>query len=98
VENPAGLLQASRLSITITFIFDSIKMAAADESKLKNLRKAHASDGLVVGLRDVAGVVSRLDIDVFMDRHPESFNLFLLALDKLKQDTTKMGYFQIAGM
>lgn len=77
---------------------NTINMALPDPFKLKKLRDAHTRDGLVVGLRAVAGLAERLDIDVLMDRYPLTFNLFLLALAKLKDDPTKMGYFQIAGM
>ncbi len=74
-------------------------MAQLDDAKLKELQAAH-NDGIVLGLHTVAGVVPRLDIDVLLDKHPKTFNLFALALDDLQRDTNfrdRMGYFQIAG-
>lgn len=66
--------------------------------------------GLVVGLRD-SGVVPRLDIDELLLKHPETFNLLLIALKELKgedvpwqipsdfkiAETNKLSFFQIAG-
>lgn len=55
-------------------------------------------DGVVIGLRSTGTTINRLDIDKFMVQEPAAFNLFLLALGKLKtEDTSKMGYNQIAG-
>lgn len=68
--------------------------------------------GLVVGLRDVAGVVPRLDIDELLLNHPDTFNLLIIALKELKGEDVpwqvptefkishdnKLSYFQIAGM
>src|SRR5437667_1835005 len=65
--------------------------------KLKEAQKA----GVVVGLADVAEVVPRLDIDELLLREPDTFNLFLLALQELQNDTNSskiMGYYQVAGM
>lgn len=67
--------------------------------------------GLVVGLRDVAGVVPRLDIDELLLKHPDTFNLLLIALKELKGEVVpwqvpaefkitkdnKLSFFQIAG-
>lgn len=53
--------------------------------------------GVVLGLKNVAGVVPRLDIDVLLFTEPEVFNLFLLAFEDLKTDKDIMGYFEIAG-
>ena len=63
------------------------------------LKKAQA-DGVLVGLKDVAGVVPRLDVDLLLLNEPDTFNLFLLALQSLQSEKgseDKMGYFQIAG-
>lgn len=57
-------------------------------------------DGVVIGLKDVAGVVSRRDIDWLLLNEPDTFNLFLIALQRLQDepDSSKiMGYYQIAG-
>ena len=75
-------------------------MTRLDESKLQALQRAHEK-GIVVGLKDVANVVPRLDIDVLLVQKPQTFNLFILAFDKLQREsssTEKMGYFQIAGI
>lgn len=57
-------------------------------------------DGVVIGLHEIAGFVPRLDIDLLLLREPDTFNLFLPAFQKLKDEahTEKMGYFQIAGI
>ena len=59
--------------------------------------------GVVVGLKNATGqAVERLDIDKLLLDHPDTFNLFLLALEYLqnedKSNNDKMGWFQIAGM
>ena len=75
-------------------------MSRLDENKLQALQKAHEK-GIVVGLKDVANIVPRLDIDVLLFQKPQTFNLFILAFDKLQREsssTEKMGYFQIAGI
>ncbi|MCJ1284989.1 hypothetical protein MMC26_004326 [Xylographa opegraphella] len=75
------------------------------------LDQAH-KDGVVVGLRDVAGVAPRLDIDVLLLDHPDTFNLLLIALMELKAESlpwevddgfkvdkaNKMSYFKLAGI
>lgn len=67
--------------------------------------------GLVVGLRDVAGIVPRLDIDELLLKHPDTFNLLVIALKELKGEDVpwqvpsdfkitkdnKFSFFQIAG-
>lgn len=74
------------------------------------LDKAH-KDGVVVGLKEVAGVAPRLDIDVLLLTKPKVFNLLLIALMELKGDpvtwaidddfkvprSDKMSYFKLAG-
>ena len=64
--------------------------------KLKNAHK----DGVVLGLREVAGVVPRRDIDELLFNEPDTFNLFVLAFDALQNapPTDIMSFFQIAGM
>ena len=72
---------------------------APSEQALAELRNAHRK-GIVLGLKGVSGTVERLDVDVLLDKKPRTFNLFVLALDKLQHETTptdKMSYFQIAG-
>lgn len=57
-------------------------------------------DGVLPGLRGVAGVASRMDIDMRLHSLPDTFNLFSLALIDLMGDTDSskmMGYYQIAG-
>lgn len=68
------------------------------DTKFKALQDKH-KQGLIVGLADINGVVPRLDIDVLLYTKPKTFNLFALALRKLKQSGQNdiMGYFQIAG-
>ena len=66
---------------------------------MENLKQAQI-DGVVVGLKDVAGVVPRMDIDLLLLNEPDTFNLFLLALQSLqsnKSSDDKMSYFKVAG-
>ena len=76
-------------------------MGKLNETKLQELQAAQAK-GVVLGLNGISDVdvVPRLDIDVFLHNHPEAFNLFIIAFDKLQNETKsndRMGYFQIAG-
>ena len=66
---------------------------------MDDLRRAQ-KDGTVIGLKAVSGVLPRKEIDEFLLQDPDAFNLFLLALRDLQEesDTNKlMSYFQIAG-
>lgn len=77
---------------------------------MDNLNQAH-KDGVVLGLKEVAQVTPRQDIDVLLRYHPDTFNLLLIALLELKgQDvpwtipddfkvtaSDKLSYYQIAG-
>ena len=78
---------------------------------IDDLEQAH-QQGCILGLKKVADVVERVDIDVMLLNQPEVFNLFLIALMELKgtkvpwqiptdhQFTSddKMSWFQIAGI
>jgi len=67
---------------------------------MEALNQAHR-DGVVKGLKDVAGVADRLDVDELLVKHPETFNLFCLALSELMSEPESkdtMGYFQLAGI
>lgn len=75
-----------------------------------SLEEAH-KDGLVVGLKDVNGVKERLDIDILLLKHPDTFNLLVMALKEIKGEEVpwkidpdfmvrkedKMSYYQMAG-
>lgn len=68
-------------------------MAALDEAQRR---------GIVIGLRgETENPVARLDVDELLYNYPKTFNLFLLALadlqDETKSNDDKMGYFQVAG-
>lgn len=73
-------------------------MDAEFDQKFESLRDAH-NKGVIVGLREVAGLAPRLDIDVLMEKNPKAFNLFLIAFEQLQQVPSSdiMGFFQIAG-
>ena len=75
-------------------------MASPNPTALKELQDAH-KHGILLGLKGVSGIKERLDIDVLLVKHPQTFNLFLLALDKIQNDpddsNLKMSYFQLAG-
>lgn len=69
-------------------------MANLDEAQRK---------GIVLGLSgETDNPVTRLDVDELLFYYPKTFNLFLLALadlqDETKSNDDKMGYFQVAGM
>lgn len=58
-------------------------------------------DGVVIGLKGVAAVQPRLDVDLFLLQLPDTFNLFCLALAALQNDPNSsqiMEYYQIAGI
>ena len=50
------------------------------------LNKAQ-QDGVVLGLKAVAGVAPRMDIDKLLHDLPDTFNLFCLAMIDLMNDT-----------
>ncbi|KAK5655046.1 hypothetical protein OQA88_5945 [Cercophora sp. LCS_1] len=43
-------------------------------------------------------VQPRMDIDVLLTTRPDTFNLFLLAMQKFQEDKDLLGYFSIAGI
>jgi hypothetical protein len=58
--------------------------------------------GVVLGLMGVSpnGPVERLEIDELLVKKPDTFNLFLLALDELQNDKNTgdiMGFYKVAG-
>lgn len=55
------------------------------------------NDGIVIGLRSVSGVYPRREIDDLVKNEPDMFNLFVLAMESLQHDETKMGFFQVSG-
>ncbi|OAP60301.1 hypothetical protein AYL99_05303 [Fonsecaea erecta] len=61
--------------------------------------EAELNAGVVFGIGALNHdeVRARLDIDVMIAKQPDVFNLFLLALMDLKADTSKLGYFSLAG-
>lgn len=73
-------------------------MGSVFDQKFAELKKAHEK-GIIVGLRNIAGVAFRLDIDVLLTQQPDTFNLFLIALDELQNEPASniMGFYQIAG-
>ncbi|KAK8060693.1 Tyrosinase [Apiospora saccharicola] len=57
--------------------------------------------GIVKGLKDISGVKPRLDIDVMIKTQPDTFNLFILALDKMQKPDFQpraLRYAEIAGI
>lgn len=55
--------------------------------------------GIVLGLANLGlGAVERMDVDVLLSKYPDTFNLYLLALDELAHgNKDKMAYYEIAG-
>lgn len=57
--------------------------------------------GVVIGLKAVAGIQPRLDIDQLIMQQPDAFNLLVLALSELmdsSQTENVMGFYQLAGI
>jgi len=59
-------------------------------------------NGVVIGLKGVSpnGPVERMEVDDLLFNKPDTFNLFLLALDELQNDKHTddiMGFYQVAG-
>lgn len=61
--------------------------------------EADLNAGVVFGLGAMNNdeIRPRVDIDVMISKQPDTFNLFLLALLDLQADTSKLGYFSLAG-
>lgn len=61
--------------------------------------EADLNAGVVVGVGALNNdeVRPRVDIDVMISKQPDVFNLFLLALIDLQADSSKLGYFALAG-
>ncbi|KAM7189411.1 hypothetical protein V8F20_010141 [Naviculisporaceae sp. PSN 640] len=62
-----------------------------------------SESGVVVDMKSLTGLdqnVERVDIDVLLTEHPDTFNLFLQALDDMQNDKPEsiVGYFQLAGI
>jgi tyrosinase len=56
---------------------------------------------VVVDMKQLTGLnenVARVDIDVLLTESPDTFNLFLLALEDMQKDDTLVGWFQVAGI
>lgn len=57
-----------------------------------------AQNGVVVGLKALTGEVkARVDIDVLLTQHPDTFNLMLQAISQMQKDPKKLGFYAIAG-
>ncbi|KAK4182242.1 hypothetical protein QBC35DRAFT_186135 [Podospora australis] len=57
--------------------------------------------GVVVDMKRLTGENigrPRMDIDVFMVKHPDTFNLMLQAMIAMQDDPSAVGYFQVAGI
>ena len=57
-------------------------------------------DGVVAGLAFSGQALARLDIDQLLLSQPDTFNLFLLALERLQSANAidKMAWYQVAGI
>lgn len=62
-------------------------------------READLNAGVVVGVGALENneIRPRVDIDVMIAKQPDVFNLFLLAVIDLQADSSKLGYFSLAG-
>lgn len=65
---------------------------------MEALQKAQR-DGVVLGLKALGPAEERLDVDVLLAKYPDTFNLYILALEALQdvRNKDKMGYFEVAG-
>lgn len=61
--------------------------------------REQALTGVVVGMKALTGQVKpRLDIDVLLTQHPDTFNLMLQAISEMqKNPDPKLGYYALAG-
>lgn len=60
--------------------------------------KDQALNGVVVGLKALTGEVKpRLDIDVLLTQHPDTFNLMLQAMSLIQKDPKKLGFYALSG-
>ncbi|KAK1826001.1 hypothetical protein QBC39DRAFT_317544 [Podospora conica] len=60
-----------------------------------------AEQGVVVDMKDLTGLnvdVERVDVDVLLTSQPDTFNLMLLAIEEMQKDSSRLGWFQIAGI
>jgi hypothetical protein len=79
------------ISVKLRLFFLRITMDALNQAQ---------TNGVVIGLKDLAGVVPRLDVDQLLLQEPDTFNLFLIALGDLQHDPNIndiMSYYQVAG-
>lgn len=63
--------------------------------------KKQARAGVVVGMGALTGETKprpRFDIDVMMQLQPETFSLFLIAMARMQNDTSLLGWFSISGI
>lgn len=84
-------------------------MAAAQAAKmrdqkidagLKTLQDAQAN-GVVLGIKDIAGVGLRREIDDLLLNDPDVFNLYIMALKDLMRDeqgSNMFGWYRLAGL
>ncbi|KAF2820959.1 hypothetical protein CC86DRAFT_427058 [Ophiobolus disseminans] len=57
-----------------------------------------ALSGVVLGMEALTGEVkARVDIDVFLTQHPDTFNLMLHAISQMQKDPKKLGFYALAG-
>lgn len=72
------------------------------DAAISRLRRAH-SQGYVVGLKEIAdnqgGAFKRFDVDELLWWYPETFNLFLLAFQAIRDEDPKNihSFYQLAG-
>lgn len=72
------------------------------DSAINRLRQAHAK-GYIVGLKEIAdnqgGPQKRFEIDELIEWRPDTFNLFILAFQEIKEldPTEPHSFYQIAG-
>jgi len=43
-------------------------------------------------------VKARVDIDVLLTQHPDTFNLLLQAMSQMQKDPQKLGFYALSGM
>jgi hypothetical protein len=102
-ETP-GIKCTSLPSHNFKVIFDSIvtkdvTMAQPIHPDVASIQNAQRN-GVVAGLASTGRNLPRLDIDQMLLTQPDTFNLFLLALEKIQSTGTadKWGWFQLSGV
>ncbi|KAI9894687.1 MAG: hypothetical protein M1814_002043 [Vezdaea aestivalis] len=91
---------SSAIKPVVKPFIDATSTLLGGKTPMEKLRQAH-KEGYVLGLGPVTGVQKRFEVDEMVQELPDTYNLFLLALDRLQSEAyfhDKNGFFKIAGI